>query len=92
MPRRGLSGLRKRLTAVPSTATQADLAAVVMDEGIAHVCLVTNHMTVLRAKIEQSIPRKRRGSSTQHDKALRRFYDATAQVRPRLTPFLHYSG
>lgn len=62
---------------------QADLAAVVMDEGIAHVCLVTNHMTVLRAKIEQSIPRKRRGSSTQHDKALRRFYDATAQVRSR---------
>ena len=49
------------------TAT-ADLAAVVMQEGIAHVCLVTSSMTLVRAKIETSIPRKRKGMCAQHDK------------------------
>ena len=37
---------------------QADLAAVIMQQGqqaTAKVCLVTGHMTVVRAKIEQSI-------------------------------------
>ena len=49
------------------TAT-ADLAAVIMQEGIAHVCLVTGSMTLVRAKIETSIPRKRKGMCGQHDK------------------------
>jgi protein pelota len=46
----------------------ADLAAVIMQEGIAHVCLVTNAMTLVRAKIETSIPRKRKGLCEQHTK------------------------
>ena len=46
----------------------ADLAAIVMQEGLAHICLVTSSMTVVRAKIETNIPRKRKGSCTQHDK------------------------
>lgn len=60
---------------------QADVAALVMQEGLAHLCLITAHMTVLRAKIEQPIPRKRRGSSSQHDKSLLRFYDSAMQAR-----------
>ncbi|KAG0419812.1 hypothetical protein HPB47_003859 [Ixodes persulcatus] len=47
----------------------ADVAAVVMQEGLAHVCLVTSAMTLVRAKIDISIPRKRKGSCSQHDKA-----------------------
>lgn len=47
---------------------KADLGAIVMQEGIAHVCLVTSSMTLVRAKIEVNIPRKRRGNCTQHDK------------------------
>ena len=47
----------------------ADLAAVIMQEGLAHVCLITNSMTLVRAKIDLSIPRKRKGHCTQHDKA-----------------------
>jgi len=39
-----------------------------MQEGIAHVCLVLSTMTIVRAKIEVNIPRKRRGNCTQHDK------------------------
>lgn len=58
----------------------ADLAAIVMQEGIAHVCLVTNSMTLVRAKIETSIPRKRKGLCDQHTKGLNRFYDQIMQA------------
>lgn len=54
---------------------KADVGAIVMQEGIAHVCLVTPSMTLVRAKIEVTIPRKRRGNCTQHDKGLLKFYD-----------------
>ncbi|KAI0242868.1 hypothetical protein LSAT2_010846, partial [Lamellibrachia satsuma] len=47
---------------------QADVAAVVMQEGLAHVCLVTPSMTLVRSKIETTIPRKRKGLCSQHDK------------------------
>ncbi|XP_054454320.1 protein pelota homolog [Anoplopoma fimbria] len=62
-------------------ATQkADVAAVVMQEGLANLVLVTPAMTLLRAKVEVTIPRKRRGSCTQHEKALERFYEAVMQA------------
>ena len=51
-------------------AQHADLAAVVMQEGIAHVCLVTASMTLVRAKIDVNIPRKRKGFCAQHTKVL----------------------
>jgi len=59
---------------------KADLGAIVMQEGIAHVCLVTSSMTLVRAKIEVNIPRKRRGNCTQHDKGLLKFYDQIIQA------------
>ncbi|XP_014014042.1 protein pelota homolog isoform X2 [Salmo salar] len=58
---------------------KADVAAVVMQEGLANLVLVTPAMTLLRAKVEVTIPRKRRGSCTQHEKALDRFYEAVMQ-------------
>jgi len=62
-------------------ATQhADCAAVVMQEGLAHVCLLTSSMTLVRAKIETNIPRKRKGLCGQHDKGLNRFYDQVMQA------------
>lgn len=50
-----------------------------MTGGLAHVCLVTTHMTITRARIEMNIPRKRAGSSD-HNKAMSRFYEAVYQV------------
>ncbi|VDK31112.1 unnamed protein product, partial [Anisakis simplex] len=44
----------------------ADVAAVVMHEGLAHVCLLTASMTIVRAKIDMQIPRKRKGLSGHH--------------------------
>lgn len=46
----------------------ADVAAVIMQEGIAHVCLITSSMTLVRAKIDINIPRKRKGFVAQHEK------------------------
>lgn len=58
----------------------ADLAAVIMQEGLAHLCLITPNMTLLRAKIETTIPRKRKGMCAQHDKGLSKFYDQIIQA------------
>lgn len=44
------------------------MAAVVMQEGLAHVCLVLSTMTLVRAKIDQAIPRKRHGNIGNHEK------------------------
>lgn len=39
-----------------------------MHESLANLVLVTPAMTLLRAKVGVTIPRKRRGSCTQHEK------------------------
>lgn len=46
----------------------ADVAAIIMQDGLAHVCLITSSMTLVRAKIDVSIPRKRKGFVQQHEK------------------------
>lgn len=46
----------------------ADVAAVIMQAGLAHICLITSSMTIIRAKIDQVIPRKRKGNVKQHEK------------------------
>ncbi|KAI6214474.1 Protein pelota-like protein [Aphelenchoides besseyi] len=53
----------------------ADVAAVVMHEGLANVCLLTSTMTVVKSKIDVQIARKRKGFSSQHDKSLSRFFE-----------------
>ncbi|XP_068748397.1 protein pelota homolog isoform X4 [Montipora capricornis] len=45
----------------------ADLGAVLLHEGLSHILLVTSSMTVVRAKIDMNIPRKRKGFCNQHD-------------------------
>ena len=44
-----------------------------MEEGVAHIYLISNHLTTLKSKIEQSIPKKRKGPSN-HDKAMSNFF------------------
>ncbi len=62
-----------------SEKSTADLAAVVMEMGLAHVCLVTKSMSVTKAKIELSVPRKRPGS-TQHEKQRDKFFEYVLQA------------
>lgn len=58
----------------------ADVAAIIMQDGLAHVCLITSSMTLVRAKIDVSIPRKRKGFVQQHEKGLAKFYDTVIQA------------
>ncbi|RIB07000.1 hypothetical protein C2G38_2114806 [Gigaspora rosea] len=59
---------------------QADVAAVVLQEGLANVCLVTQHMTIVRQRIEYPIPRKRKGFVTNYEKGLQKFYEQVLQA------------
>lgn len=38
---------------------KADIAAIVMQEGLAHLCLVKSAMTKTCARIERSVPKKK---------------------------------
>jgi len=54
---------------------------------LAHICLVTSSMTIVRAKIDVPVPRKRRGDVSQHEKGLTRFYDQIVQALLRHVNF-----
>jgi protein pelota len=58
---------------------QADVAAIVMHMGLAHVCLVTGALTITKARIETNIPKKRTGSSN-NAKAIIKFFEAVYQA------------
>ena len=60
----------ERIDMACDPAQNADVAAVIMQEGIANVCLLTGAMTLVRAKIDVVIPRKRKLSLSQHEKVL----------------------
>ncbi|VEL08922.1 unnamed protein product [Protopolystoma xenopodis] len=63
---------------------QADVAAVIMHEGLAYVFLITSTTTLVRAKIETIIAKKRPGLPvTQHEKGLTRFFDQIMQALER---------
>lgn len=64
-----------RIELACNPAKTAEIGAVVLQEGLAHICLLTEYMTINRLRIEQAVPRKARGSSTAHEKGLDRFYD-----------------
>ncbi|CCG20650.1 hypothetical protein CORT_0A02590 [Candida orthopsilosis Co 90-125] len=63
-----------------SIEKKADIGAVVFQEGVAHLCYVTDQMTVLQSKIEKSIPRKNKDYGTRDlDKAMNSFYSMIIQ-------------
>lgn len=69
-------------------AQRAEIAAVVMQEGLANLCLVTNNMTIVRQKVEKTIPRKRKGGLDGHEKAIERFFE---QIYQGLLKSFNYS-
>ncbi|PVI02168.1 hypothetical protein DM02DRAFT_641430 [Periconia macrospinosa] len=56
------------------TERRAELWAVVMGEGLANICLITEHQTILRQRVEVAVPRKRKGDAGGHDKGMEKFY------------------
>ncbi|KAL1304043.1 hypothetical protein AAFC00_000480 [Neodothiora populina] len=56
-------------------SAKAELWAVVMQEGLANICLITTHQTILRQQITVSLPKKRPGKpASDHDKAVNKFF------------------
>ncbi|KND02416.1 uncharacterized protein SPPG_02882 [Spizellomyces punctatus DAOM BR117] len=70
----------ERIDDACNIANRADVAAVVLQEGLANLCLVTQNMTIVRQRIETNIPRKRKGSTTNHDKGMTRFFEQVYQA------------
>lgn len=70
-------------------AKAAELAAVVMEPGLAHICLITESMTIVKAKVEKTIPKKRRefGTHSGHDKALESFFGMVRDAMLRSIDF-----
>lgn len=60
-------------------AASADLAVVLIQEGLAQVILVGGSCTLLRAKVETNLPRKRGAAAAGFDKALNKFLEHTLQ-------------
>ena len=48
----------ERLDEASNPDRKAEVAVIVMQEGLAHICLVTNAMTLTRARIEKHMPKK----------------------------------
>ncbi|EDO19148.1 hypothetical protein Kpol_1050p5 [Vanderwaltozyma polyspora DSM 70294] len=63
------------------TELRSDTAAVVLQEGISHVCLLTNSSTILKQKIEYSMPKKKRSTDVlKFDDKTEKFYKATYEA------------
>ena len=62
-----------------------EAVALVMQEGIANICFLTQYQTVLRQKVEVAVPRKRAGAgrSGDHDKGLHKFFRTVLETLVR---------
>jgi len=58
---------------------QAEIAAIVMHQGLAHVCLVTGALTITKARLEVNIPKKRTGSD-KNSKSILKFFETIYQA------------
>lgn len=62
------------------------MAAVVMQEGLANICLITQFRTVLKTRVESVVPKKRDTASDQ-DAGMKRFYEKTLSSLLRAVDF-----
>ncbi|GJC96240.1 protein DOM34-like protein [Colletotrichum higginsianum] len=62
------------------------MAAVVMQEGIANICLISQFRTVIKQRVESVIPKKRSAAS-ETSQGMRRFYDKTLTALLRTVNF-----
>jgi protein pelota len=77
-----------RIDEACNIANRADIAAVIMQEGLAQVCLITDSMTVVRQRIECNVPKKRRGTTTDHDKGIECSYRIGQILQSNLPSYL----
>ncbi|ODV63112.1 translation release factor eRF1 [Ascoidea rubescens DSM 1968] len=54
---------------------KAEVGAILLDEGLANFCLLTETVSIFKTNVTKSFPKKRRGDNSQYDKALNSFYN-----------------
>ena len=85
----------ERIDSASNPAATSDLAAVVLQEGLAHVCLIGGQQTSLRQKVEVALPKKRGAAASASasssgggfDKAQAKFFEAVLQAVLRHVDF-----
>lgn len=65
---------RDRLELSLNPAVDADLGAVIMQEGLANVLMVSRSLTLTRARVEVSVPRKGKNALYNRDSAMNKFF------------------
>ena len=65
---------RKQLEEAIDTRRGAEAVAVVMQEGLANIAFITPTQTILKQRVEVSIPKKRTGHTANHEKGLEKFF------------------
>lgn len=75
------------IEAACNPTASADLAVVLIQEGLAQVVLVGGSCTVVKAKIEKNLPRKRGAAAAGFDTALNKFFEQTLQAILRSVNF-----
>eukprot|EP01023_Acetabularia_acetabulum_P063481 TRINITY_DN7977_c0_g1_i1.p1 TRINITY_DN7977_c0_g1~~TRINITY_DN7977_c0_g1_i1.p1 ORF type:complete len:382 (-),score=71.96 TRINITY_DN7977_c0_g1_i1:157-1302(-) len=76
-----------RIKQITDPGASADLAAVLITEGLAHVCLVGQSVTIIKQKIEVSLPKKRGPAVMGYDRAWDRFLNNTFEAVIRCVDF-----
>lgn len=72
------SYVSKLLNDACNPENKSEMAAIALQEGIAHICILTNSSTILKHKIEYSIPKKKRDTDIlKFDEKTEKFYRAT---------------
>ena len=68
---------KKLLDEACNPEAKADTAAVVLQEGVAHICILTASSTILKQKIEYSLPKKKTTTDiVKFDEKTEKFYKA----------------
>ena len=72
----------KRIDEACDISKKATLGAVVLQEGLAHICLVTSTITIPLQKVDTTVAKKRTGS-TQHKHSLDKFLNNVVDAMMR---------
>ncbi|KAI1007278.1 hypothetical protein K3495_g948 [Podosphaera aphanis] len=62
---------------------EGTVPAIVMDEGMANICLITENRTILKQRVEVAVAKKRAGRSADHDKGMVKFFDISLDALKR---------
>uniref|UniRef100_A0A7E4W011 Protein pelota homolog n=1 Tax=Panagrellus redivivus TaxID=6233 RepID=A0A7E4W011_PANRE len=69
----------KRIETTVGTFNE-QMTSVTLHEGFAQICVITETMTVVKAKVEMQVARKRAGFAINHEKSLQRFLETVAKA------------